>query len=138
MNIFDVINEVAVLATTLLMMAVATVWYSEVLFGKMLMGASSVQKESTDKNKSNTLLILALTFISYFVILAILAYLIALSPLLPASPFVVAIFAVAFALALGILPVVSEGRPFPYYLVNGGFVSLFIVGGTFVLHYWPW
>lgn len=131
MNIFEIINEVAVLGTTLLMMAVATIWYSEGLFGKITI-------EAGDKKRSDTLLTLALTFTSYFVVLAILAYLIALSPLLPATPFVIALFAVAFALALGVLPVVSQGRSFPYYLVNGGFITIFIIGGTVVLQYWPW
>ncbi len=128
------INEVAVLGTTFLMMAVHTVWYSSMLFGKQWAQASVISPEKS----VNTPLQLLVTFTAFFIILCILAFGIALSPLLPLSSGMLSLGAFVFAAALSAVPAVWENRSRMYYFINLGFLAVLIVGGTYIIGNWPW
>jgi len=133
MNLFSTINIIAVLGTTCLMMAVSTIWYSSLLFGKFVW-----KTEDEEYNDSYALRLTLLRFVAYACVLSLLSSMISLSPLLSLKPSAIAVALLVLAGALISLPAILERRPLSYYLTNVGFVGVLIVGGTFVLQYWPW
>lgn len=135
MNIFDVINEIAVLGTAVLMMAVSTVWYSSILLSPSWINVLQIPEESSSKSK---ITMLVGTLVSYVILLTGIAYLVALAPLLLLTPFLLSLFLTLCVGAIIIIPVIWEGKSITYFLINFGFASVFIIGGTFVLQYWPW
>jgi glucose uptake protein GlcU len=128
---FELINEVAVLGTTFLMMAIGTVWYSSMLFGNALPHGSGSSKE-------NARLKIAVTFAAYFLMLSVLAYVLALAPILGTSLLFVLGSISVFVLSLIGSLFVLEHKSIREYLITSGFFVVFIIGGGLVLEYWPW
>lgn len=138
MNIFNILNEVAVLGTTFLLMAVSTVWYSTMLFGRFLSADEHRELSHDALPSSKKKLLIVGTFICYFVLLCGIAFVIAVAPLLSLNPFSVTVGIAVFASALITLPAIALNRSFRYMLINIGFIIVFVCAGAFVIHYWPW
>jgi len=135
---FEVIHEFAVLGTACFMMALAVVWYSPMLFGNLWMKELGITEEILEKKKPDMWKHMILTFISYTVMLGLLAQMVVYAPLLTLSPVEAAGLLVLF-IAAGAIPVsLFEGRSYKYYGIQIGFYALFIFLGTFILQYWPW
>jgi len=132
MYMFELINEVAVIGTTFLMMAIGTVWYSSMLFGNFLPNGD------LNSSKENARLKIVVTFATYFLMLSVLAYVLVIAPLLSVSIIIVLAGISVFALSLiGSLFVLGH-KSLKEYLVTSGFFTVFIIGGGLVLEYWPW
>lgn len=129
MNVFDMINEIAVLGTAFLMLACSTVWYSSALFGKSMWTKDEVSHESFK---------IVLTFAGYVVALTALSYMIAAASISAVSSITVSLLIALFAGALLVPLALWEGKRFSYIAINFGFLLLFIIGGTVILEYWPW
>lgn len=132
------VNLVAVFGTTLLMMAVSTVWYSSILFGSLWLTSLGLKDEHIEKSKQKIAISLGLTFVSYFIVLVVLSYVSTVAPLLALSSLKASLLATLFAGALFAWHTLSERKSLQYYLINIGFIAVFIIGGTLVLQYWPW
>lgn len=135
---FEGVNEIAVLGTTFFMMAVATVWYSPMLFGTVWMKATRLTDEDTQKAKKTMWLQILLTFVSYASMLLLLGYVIAFAPTLGLTAFNASLLLVGFVWAVLIAFIIWELKPFSYYFIHAGFFGVFIIVGTFLLDYWPW
>lgn len=139
MNIIESLNWMGIIGTSLLMMAVSTIWYSNVLFGTMWTQSQKRSLESQDQPRSVMIRSLLYTFVCFIILLSGLAYAqTVLVPLLKTAPLVVAVGIVIFVGAFTAVPVIWEQKSFVYYLINLGFELVFILGGTLILHYWPW
>ncbi len=138
MNIFDVINEVAVLCTTLFMMAVSTVWYSSLLFGRVWAKELGLKPEEVDVKEPDLARMMVCTFVSYATLLTLLAYLMVVAPLADVSIKALALFAFVFVAAALAPAVIWEKKSLRYYAITLGFMGIFIIGGMFILRYWPW
>lgn len=135
---FEAIHEFAVLGTACFMMALATIWYSPMLFGKFWMQEVGLTDEIVEKTKPDMWKHMLLTFVSYVVMLGILAHVVVYAPLLGLTPLVAAGILLVFVLAIGVPMVLFEGRSLRYYAIYTGFYALFILLGTLMLQYWPW
>lgn len=135
---FEVIHEFAVLGTACFMMALATVWYSPMLFGTQWMKEVGLTDEMIEKTKPDMWKHMVLTFISYVVMLGLLAYVVVYAPLLSLTPLMAAGLLGAFVAAGAVPAVLFEGRTVRYYAIHVGFSILFIVLGVLILQYWPW
>ena len=135
---FEVIHEFAILGTACFMMALATVWYSPMLFGNIWMKEVSLTEEMVEKTKPDMWKHMALTFGSYVVMLGLLALVVAYAPLLSLSPLTAAGFLALFVAAGAVPTILFEGRSITYYSIYVGFYVLFIILGVLILQYWPW
>lgn len=135
---FDLIHEFSVLGTACFMMALATVWYSPMLFGKAWMRELSITDEMVEQAQPDMWKHLSLTFFSYVGILSLLALLIAYVPLLGFPVWRVSVALALFVAFAAVGPAVFEGRSVTYYAIRVGFYIVFIIVGTFILQYWPW
>jgi len=135
---FEVVNEIAVVGTSLFMVAVATLWYSPYLFQKLWMRAVGLTYADIEKGEERMMFNFIVTLVSYVIAVFLIAILIGYAQI-----FGIAVQKVAVSLAIGFAAllagfVVWEQRSFLYYLVTIGFSSVFIIGSTCLLYYWPW
>lgn len=135
---FEVVHEFAVLGTACFMMALATVWYSPMLFGKVWMKETGLTDEMVNDAQSEMWTHLVLTFVSYAVLLTLLAQMIAYAPLISLTPLQASGMLALFVAAILIPTTLSEGRSVRYFAVQMGFNVVFILLGTLILQYWPW
>lgn len=135
---FEVVHEFAVLGTACFMMALATVWYSPVLFGKVWMKETGLTDEMVNDAQSQMWTHLILTFVSYVVLLTLLAQVIAYAPVVALAPLQASGLLTLFVAAILIPVILSEGRSVRYFMVQVGFNAVFILLGTLILQYWPW
>tara|TARA_B100000745_G_scaffold299556_1_gene250652 strand:+ start:113 stop:523 length:411 start_codon:yes stop_codon:yes gene_type:complete len=135
---FDLIHEFAVLGTTFFMMALATVWYSPMLFGKAWMRETGVTDEMVEKMQPHMWKHMLLTFVSYAGMLVFLALLVVYAPILGFVVWKAAAAVALFVALTAVAPTLFEGRSLTYYAIRVGFYVVFIVSGTLMLQYWPW
>jgi hypothetical protein len=135
---FEVVHEFAVLGTTCFMMALATVWYSPMLFGNIWMKEARLTVDMIQKETPNMWKHMVLTFVSYAMMLVLLAQMIAYAPLLSLEAIEAAGFLVLFVVLGSVPTVLSEGKSLRYFGIQAGFYAVFILLGTLILQYWPW
>lgn len=130
---FDLINEVAVLGTTFLMMAVSTVWYSNMLFGKFI-----IKEDAAVSKHFDAKIQFLITFVSYFILLSLTAYALVVAPLLNFSLWTTLVGITLFSIALIASSYSFEQRSWREFLIIALFYGVCISGGGLVLTYWPW
>lgn len=135
---FEFVNIVAVIGTTFFMMAAATLWYSEYLFLKPWLSSTGLTEDDLEKAAPHMVRNSALTFLSYIVVVYLIARIIG-----QAEVFAVPVKEVGVLMALGFAAllvgfVVWEQRSVVYYAITAGFSTVFILGSTFFLYHWPW
>lgn len=138
MNIFDVVNELAVFGSTLFMMALSTIWYSSLLFGTLWMNAVQLTEERMNLGLPDMIRNMAITFICYFTGLFLVGYMIAVAPVLNTPVSTLALYMFIFGSVLCAPAVVWEQRNLRYYFITIGFLAFFIFGGAYMLVLWPW
>lgn len=137
-SMFEVVHEFAVLGTTFFMMALATVWYSPMLFGGVWLKEARLTDEMLEKAEPHMLKHMILTFVSYALMLVLIAHMVVYAPLLSLKAIEAAGLLVLFV-TLGAIPtVLFEGRSIRYFGIQVGFYAVFILLGTLILQYWPW
>jgi hypothetical protein len=134
----EVIPLLAILGTTCFMMALATIWYSPLLFGLLWMKETGLTDEMVEKAKPAFWKHMVLTFVSYGSMLGLLSCIVVYAPLLGLAPLSAASLLLLFVAAAGVPSVLSEGRSFRYYSIYIGFYVVFILLGTVMLQHWPW
>lgn len=135
---FEFVNEIAVLGTAFFMMAVAMIWYSEYLFQKPWMQSVGLTLSDIEKAAPYVKRNIAISFGSYVVAVYLIAGAIGYAEVMEAAVQKVAVL-LAFGFAALLLGfVVWEQRSLRYYLITVGFSTVFILGSSFFLYYWPW
>lgn len=132
------VHEFAVLGTTCFMMALSVVWYSPMLFGSFWMKEARLTDEMIEKAKPNMWKHIVLTFLSYALMLVLLAHVVAYAHLLSLKPIEAAGLLTLFVVLGSVPTVLSEGRSVRYFGIQIGFYAVFILLGTLIIQYWPW
>lgn len=135
---FEVVHEIAVVGTALFMIAIATLWYSPYLFQKQWMKAVGLTESDIENGESLTKRNIVITFVSYVIAVFLIAVAIGYAEIfgLPVQKVAIGLTIGFAALVAGF--VVWEQRTLTYYLITVGFSSVFIIGSTCLLFYWPW
>jgi hypothetical protein len=134
---FEGINEVAILVTALLAVAVGSVWYSPVVFGNTWMKSLGM-RPGDDVFPQKEMIVAVVkgmvTQIVFFTTLAILARDMATS----VSFMELAVLLLVLLATQLMHVVIWEKRPIAYFLVNFGYSVLILFGGLGVITFWPW
>lgn len=128
-NMFEIINEVAVIGCALLMMAVATLWYSSDAFGKVF-GYTAL--------KHTSLKSLLLLGVSYSIAIALLSYGTITALRFGTLPLLFGVSVAVFVSALFMAMTFVEEKPLRSTFIHHGFLWVFIVGSVLIVHHWPW
>lgn len=135
---FELIHEFAVLGTACFMMALATVWYSPILFGGLWMRETGITDKMIEEKEPQMLRDMLIAYVSYVGMLGLLALVVVYAPMLGVTVLQAAIVIAIFTALSSIGPALFEGRSLTYYLIRVGFYTVFIIIGTLMLEYWPW
>ena len=128
MHIFSAINEVAVFGTACLMMAVHVLWHWSLHVG---------DHDETTTQKQPTLTI-GITFLNYAVLLTFVAYALSFASALKMGTFHISSLIALFAVTVQVSTLNSDDSSFFRRMGDIGFIVVCIIGGAFVLQYWPW
>lgn len=135
---FAGVNIIAVLGTTLFMLASATIWFSSLLFGKVWLRALQATEAEIEASRENVVLHLIVTGFAYAVALLVLAYVVLHLDTIPLTLSQAAVGLAGFAVALLGATTLWEGKSRMYFLVNAGFYAYFVIVGMYVISFWPW
>jgi hypothetical protein len=137
-TLFAVIHEFAVLGTTFFLLALATLWYSPLLFGAMWTRAAGGHPTVFNEDTSGYGIQLGLTFLAYLIQVTLIAWLLAFAPSVGVTPAMLAGLLGLFAVSLTLPPVLYEAKSWQYFVVHSGFMVVFTGVSVASLTYWPW
>lgn len=135
---FEQMNEVSVLVTAILGVAVGSIWYSPLLFGAMWMRAAGIT--SADLRVSGTRVVewLVGALIANLVLFCVLAQFIMIAEKSGTSVWMIGFYVLIFLTASLSSAVIWEKRPIAYLCIHSGYTAIVVFGGLAVLAYWPW
>ena len=134
------VNLIAILVASILGMAVGSIWYSPVLFGRPWMQATGITEEESKAMMAKGLWKYLLAgFFAHFITLYVLAHFLVIADAFDGTSAIGAAFWITVLVAAHAAHAVMwEGRNFKYYLINVGYAAVVLIGGGSVLEYWPW
>ncbi len=131
------INEIAVLVTAILAVAVGSVWYSPLIFGEIWMRSIGVSPgdEIMPKKEMNIAILKGIVNqIIFFFVVTVLVVNIdeSISIWKFASLLIVLLATQMYSLVLW------EKKRLSYFFVNVGYTAFVLIAGLSVITYWPW
>jgi Protein of unknown function (DUF1761) len=132
------VNEIAILVSALLALAVGSIWYSPLVFGKLWQKAAGLTDADLELSQSAFLRSLSVAFISNIVVLSVIAHLIRFADTYAISGMRLMIGAIILLGASVASMVVWEKRSLMYFIIHVGYAALVVILGFVVLTYWPW
>ena len=136
---FENINEVSVIVSAVLAVAVGNIWYSSMLFGKHWRASLGSSLQPMDDNDTDITKAVTKALLTHTVVFFVLAHLIVLSrEASSVSLFGFISLLLIFLWGHLLTPVIWEKRPFSYVLIHAGYFTLVIFIGVGVITKWPW
>ncbi len=135
---FENINEVAILVSSILAIAIGSVWYSPLLFGTKWMHAAGLTDSDLQISRAQLLKLVASAIVANLVLFYALAQLIARFDLEGETMWGTGVLLTIFLGGFIITSVIWEKRPISYVLIHIGYAAVVIFGGMAVIAYWPW
>lgn len=132
------INEVAVLVSTILAMAVGSIWYSPLLFGKHWMRALGLTEADLEISKQRMPKLFALAGLVNLIMLFVLAYFVAFAKEAGEALSTIALLLSILLAAATASAVIWEQKSLTYLYINVGYATVVVFGGMSVMWYWPW
>ncbi len=130
-SIFSVVNEVAVVGTTCVVVALHTLWYAIPI-------PSSDEKEGVLNSPKCSAVSIAITFLGYLFVIGSIAYALSFAPILKLTTLQIGGALALFAIAAQVLSCTAHNRPVLSFINNAGFMLVCSIGSAYILHYWPW
>jgi len=135
---YENINEVAVLVSAILSIAVGSIWYSPLFFGTIWLRSAGLGTAQTELSQKEVIRIVLQGIIAQCIFFFVVAGFIAEHP-----DDVFSVVRVATPLALVIVTamlsqIIWEKRPFTYFMVHAGYTVVALYGGVSIIAFWPW
>lgn len=137
-SMFFGFETLAVVAATLVVLAIGVIWYAPQVFGRVWARGLKLDESILEFETPGNIRRLAVAGIINFVIMIFLANLIVFARELNISPlkFMAGLFAILFLVSL--LNAVQERRSLVSFCITTVYGAAIIFVGTAVLAYWPW
>lgn len=135
---FELVSEAAIVVSAILTVAVGSIWYSPLFFGRMLATSTEHLFDDTEASRNIIFTRVSILVLVAFVALLFIAQFVRLSieKAIPLSNIGVLLigFSVSYLLGLTII----EKRPVGYFLIHAGFVTITLLGSLIIISKWPW
>lgn len=132
------VNEIAILVSTLLAIAVGSIWYSPLVFGKHWQKAAGLTDADLELTKPMFLRLLSVAFVSNVCMLFALAHAVRFADMYDV-PILHLIASIVVLLGGSVVSmVVWEKRSYMYFAIHIGYIALVATLGVLVISYWPW
>lgn len=135
---FENVNEVSVLVSAILAIAIGSIWYSPLLFGKYWMRAAGLTENDLEMQKQKIVRLLALAIVVNLGLFFIIAQFVELAENSGKAILSVALFLTILISGVLASAVIWEEKPLSYLLINISYAAVIIFGGMSVIWYWPW
>ncbi len=135
---FENVNEVAVLVSAILGVAVGSIWYSPLLFGAIWMRSLGFTTEDDHMAKRTVVLTVVKIVIAQTVFFFGIAQFASYTFNSVISTMQVGVFLSILFFAQVFSSSIWERRPIAYALINVGYTILTLLGGLAIISYWPW
>ncbi len=132
------INELAVIVTSFLAIALGSIWYSPLVFGAQWQKVAGLTDADLLLSKFELARSLAVAFFANVVVFTVIAYLIRAAALFDMSRIELAVTLSALIVAALTSMAVWEKRSLAYVLIHAGYATFMIAIGVGVISYWPW
>ena len=134
----DILPLLAIVGTTLFMMAAGTLWYSDVFLGKYWMANVGLSEADRVLQQKHLLRNIALTFFSYVALVSCVVLVGYLFQKSNVSPYYAALLIWLVIAAVQLQSVLWESRSVVYLLISLGFYAIISIGGLLMVTHWPW
>jgi FlaA1/EpsC-like NDP-sugar epimerase len=134
---FESVHEIAILVSALLAVALGSVWYSPMLFGKIQIRAlvGMHQKDIfSEKEMLGALIKGVCAYVVFFFILTYMAQ--KVLPVLSFNEYVALIFVLIGTVRIH--TVIWKTQTFGWYMITMGYWAIVIYGGLGISIFWPW
>ncbi len=131
-------NELAIIVSSLLALALGSIWYSPFLFGKLWQRAANLSDADLQFSRSLIARSLIVGFLSNVVLMYVIASLLRLVDEAGFSRASLAGFLIALLGASVASMVIWEKKSLMYFVIHVGYGILIVLVGTAVLALWPW
>ena len=135
---FEHVNELAVFVAAILSVAVGSIWYSPLLFGKPWMRSAGLTVEDEELSTKEAMVVTVKGVLVQAVFFFVVAEFISVSQtaLIPLTTLGVALATLLVSYMVSV--VVWEGKSFTYLFIHAGYGTLALLGGIGVIAFWPW
>jgi hypothetical protein len=134
---FAPINEVAVLVSAILAVAVESIWYSPLLFGTVWKKSASLVSYVEDVSSLHMVRTTILQVLLYGVFYSAVVFI--LDAWSETHTFIDGVTLVYMCIFVFLGSVaLREHRAYSYMLVHGGYTAIMLCGGVSIIMYWPW
>jgi hypothetical protein len=135
---FELVSEASIVVSAILTVAVGSIWYSPLFFGRMLATSAEHLFDDTEASRNIIFTRVGMLVLVAFVSLLFVAQFVLLSiekaiPLLDIGVYLIGL-PVSYLLGLTIL----EKRPVRYFFIHAGFVTITLLGSLIIISKWPW
>jgi len=134
----ELLPDLAIIGTTLFMMAVGTLWYSDIFLGKRWLLVAKLSPEDIAVQKKHLTQNTVGTFVSYALIISTTVALSFVLQKSDISPLYAGLAVWLVIVAVQIQSVLWEARSWWHVIITGGFYALLVNGGLLMVTSWPW
>lgn len=133
------VNLVAIVAATVVTMAIATVWYSPSVFGKRWMKDVGITDEDIEAKKQGMWKRFLAASVAQFIVLYILSFFLVIADAFDGTTAIgAAVWITILVAGVSVSAVIWEKKTLQYFLINAGYAAVTLVGGGAIIFYWPW
>lgn len=134
------VNLIAIIAATVVTMAIATIWYSPSVFGKQWMKDAGITEDDIAAQKKGMWKRFLAAFVAQFIVLYILAHLLVIADAFDGSTTAIgaSIWVTILVAATSMGAVIWEKKSLRYLFINVGYTAVTLIGGGTIIFYWPW
>ncbi len=132
------VNEVAVLVSAILALAVGSIWYSPLVFGTHWQKATGLTDADLAITKGVLFRSLIFALITNILVLFVIAELVRYREMYGFSYIKLGVGVVALLGASIANMVVWEKRSLAYFLIHLGYAVVIVTMGIVIFTYWPW
>ncbi len=134
----DTVNEMAIVVSALLTLAIGSIWYSPLVFGSYWLSAAGLFEADLRASKKNLIRAIIYACIANIFFAYAIARLVALAEAERMAFIEMCLLLVILLGAVMANVVVWEKKPLSYLAIHIGYISLVVCFTTIVIAFWSW
>jgi hypothetical protein len=132
------VNELAVLVSALLALALGSIWYSPLVFGKQWQRAAALSDADLELSRGALIRSLLVGLLSNVVVMFVIGKFLYIAERADVVRGELALLLIALLAASAASMVVWEKKRLMYFIIHMGYGVLVVLVGSTVMALWPW
>lgn len=132
------VNELAIVVSALLSLALGSIWYSPLVFGKHWQRAAGLTDADLELSRFSLMRSLIVGFLGNLIVLYVIATLLRVAEVTEMARGTLALILIGLFGASVASMVVWEKKGLMYFFIHVGYGVLVVLVGITILSLWPW